>query len=191
MPLSRPVLLALVGAIVAVAGFFATQGAREQASVSDPVPAVPADKPAKPAAKAAKAAADPAKPAADPAAAKPSPKPATPVKSKPARAATPAGLPAHVARALRAKDVTVIFFRQAGGVDDAATAKAVAAQRGRKGVAVFSADIKDLNRYRAVVADLGLSQAPAVVILGKGGTARVLEGYIDPQTLAQEVADSR
>lgn len=175
MPLSRPVLLALVGAIVAVAGFFATQGAREQASVSDPVPEVPA-----------------AKPAPEPkAAAKPAPEPATPVKSKPARAAAPAGLPAPVARAVRAKDVTVIFFRQAGGVDDAATARAVSAQRGRKGVAVFSANIKHLNRYRAVVAGLGLSQAPAVVILGKGRTARVLEGFIDPQTLAQEVADSR
>lgn len=166
-------MLALVGAIVAVAGFLATQGAREQASVSDPVPKVPADKPAKPAAK-------PAKPAPTPAAA-----------AKPARAAAPAGLPAPVARAVRAKDVTVIFFRQAGGVDDAATARAVAAQRGRKGVAVFSANIKDLNRYRAVVGGLGLSQAPAVVILGKGRTARVLEGFIDPQTLAQEVADSR
>ena len=181
MPLSRPVLLALVGAIVAVAGFFATQGAREQASVSDPVPQVPADKPAKP-----------AKPEPAPAAAaKPAPKAAAPVENKPARAAAPAGLPAPVARAVRAKDVTVIFFRQARGVDDAATARAVAAQRGRKGVAVFSADIKDLNRYRAVVAGLGLSQAPAVVILGKGRTARVLEGFIDPQTLAQEVADSR
>ena len=185
-------MLALVGAIVAVAGFLATQGAREQAAVSDPVPKVPADKPAKPAPKPAKPADKPAKAVPAPkAAAKPAPKPATPAKSKPARAAAPAGLPAPVARAVRAKDVTVIFFRQSGGVDDAATARAVAAQKGRKGVAVFSANIKDLNRYRAVVAGLGLSQAPAVVILGKGRTARVLEGFIDPQTLSQEVADSR
>lgn len=180
MPLSRPVMLALIGAILALATLFATQAARNQAADPEPAANAEAPKPAKPAAK-------PAKPAAQP-----QPKPAKPAASRPARAAAaPDGLPAPVARAVRAGDVTVLFFRQAGGVDDAATARAVAAQRGRKGVAVFSANIKHLNRYRAVVAGLGLSQAPAVVILGKGRTARVVEGFIDPQTLAQEVADAR
>ena len=179
MPLSRPVLLALVGAILVLAAFFATQGAREPASGSDPATKV--------------AAAEPAKPAAKPkaATAKAEPKPATPAASRPARkVAAPAGLPAPVARAVRSGKVTLLFFRQANGADDAATARAVAAQRSR-GVAVFSASIKDLDRYRAVVADLGLTQAPAVVILGKDRNARVLEGFIDVETLAQEVADSR
>lgn len=168
MPLSRPVLLALIGAILAGAAFFATSGAREDAI--EPTPAKP--EPAKP--KAAKA--QPAKP-----------KPAKPK----AKAAKPTGLPVPVAAAVRKGRTTVIFFRQREGADDAATARAVGAQRGRKNVAVFTASIKDLDRYRAVVAGLGITQAPAVVILGKEGKARLIEGFIDPPTLAQEVADAR
>lgn len=164
MPLSRPVLLALIGAILVGAAFFATTGAREDAiertTAASPKPAAP--KPAK----------------------------AAPAKPK-AKVAKPAGMPASVAAALRDGRTTVIFFRQRNGADDAATARAVAAQRGRKNVAVFTASIKNLDRYRAVVAGLGISQAPAVVILGKESKARLIEGFIDPPTLAQEVADAR
>ena len=179
MPLSRPVLLALIGAILVGAAFFATSGARKDA-IEPPAatpPEAAAPKPAK--AKAAKPA--PAKP-----------KPAKPAPAKPkAKAANPTGVPASVAAALRDGRTTVIFFRQRKGADDAATARAVAVQRGRKNVAVFTASIKDLDRYRAVVAGLGITQAPAVVILGKEGKARLIEGFIDPPTLAQEVADAR
>lgn len=171
MPLSRPVLLALIGAILAGAAFFATSGAREEAI--EPTPAKP-PKAAKP--EPAKAKAKAAKPA--------------PAKPKP-KAAKTNGLPAPVAAAVRKGRTTVIFFRQREGADDAATARAVAAQRGRKNVAVFTASIKDLDRYRAVVAGLGITQAPAVVILGKEGKARLIEGFIDLPTLAQEVADAR
>lgn len=179
MPLSRPVLLALIGAILAVGAFFATSGAREDAV--EPTPATPPK-----AAKPTPAKAKPTKP--EPAKAKAA-KP-QPAKQKP-KAAKTKGLPAPVAAAVRKGRTTMIFFRQREGADDAATARAVAAQRGRKNVAVFTASIKDLDRYRAVVVGLGITQAPAVVILGKEGKARLIEGFIDPPTLAQEVADAR
>lgn len=172
MPLSRPVLLALISAILAVAAFFATSGAREDAIEPTPVTPPKAAKPEPAKAKAAK------------------PRPAKPATPKP-KSAKPTGLPAPVAAAVRKGRTTVIFFRQREGADDAATARAVGAQRGRKNVAVFTASIKDLDRYRAVVAGLGITQAPAVVILGKEGKARLIEGFIDPPTLAQEVADAR
>ncbi len=57
--------------------------------------------------------------------------------------------------------------------------------------AVFSAPIARLSDYSALTAEIGISQAPAVVIVGKSGKARLIEGFIDEETLKQEVADSR
>ena len=42
-----------------------------------------------------------------------------------------------------------------------------------------------------MVSDLGVTQAPAVVIVGKDRKARLLEGYIDPVSLRQQVKDGR
>ncbi len=185
MPLSRPVLLALIAAILGAAAFMVTQASRQQA---DPGPVV---SPSKPSAKKAVAetkaapakakAAAPAKAKAAKAAAKP-----TPVKAK-----TAGGVPPSVARALDQKRVVVLFFRQPGAADDNATAAAVSAQRGRKGVSVFSDSIARLARYRAAVAGLGVSQAPAVVIVGPDGKAQLVEGYVDEGTLTQQVVDAR
>ena len=38
---------------------------------------------------------------------------------------------------------------------------------------------------------VGVTRAPAIVIIGKSGRARLIEGYIDSRALAQEVADTR
>ena len=99
-------------------------------------------------------------------------------------------MPAAVRRALARDRTVVLFFRQRGADDDA-TAKAVAGVRGRRGAAVFSAPISRLSDYSALTAEIGISQAPAVVIVGKSGKARLIEGFIDEETLKQEVADSR
>jgi hypothetical protein len=112
----------------------------------------------------------------------------------------------------------VLFFFQRGSADDAATAKAVAAVRRRGGAKVFQAPISRLAAYRAVTAGSGVSQAPAVLILRKrtggaqsgssgGGrnagrssvgpaperlvSAQLVEGFVDPETLLQQVADAR
>lgn len=192
MPLSRPVLLALIGAVLALATFFATSAARQGATASKADPGAQAAR-----AKKAAAAATPAKPAVEkPAAkapAKPTPAKAKPVKAKPAKPATPKveGVPAPVARALDKKRVVVLFFRQSGSADDRAVAGAVKAQRGRKGVSVFSDSIARLARYRGVIGSLGISQAPAVVIVGRNGEAQVVEGFVDEGSLTQQVVDAK
>ncbi len=200
MPISRPVLLALIATILAAAAFLATSSSR-QASAPAPAPAVKQPKPAvkkpakadaaaKPAAKAeAKAPAKETK-----AAAKPEPKPKAAAKPEPKPAAAKPkveGVPAGVASALDRNRVVVLFFRQSGSADDRAVAAAVAAQRGRKGVSVFSDSITKLSRYRAVVESLAIAQAPAVVIVNRQGQAHVVEGYIDRGTLTQQVVDAR
>jgi len=184
MPISRPLLIVLIGAVVALAGFYATQGSRNSTG-SAPAEVTPAPQ-VEPAAqpKAQKATAD--KPVAE--------KPAEKAADKAARRrdrAKEAGVPPSVARAIEARKTVVILFRGSGSADDRATGRAVAALRGQRGVAVFTDRIGRLGRYRAVVGDLGISQAPAVVIVDRGRSARVVEGYIDPTTLAQDVADTR
>ena len=189
MPLSRPVLLALVGAILAMAAFFATSSARQAPApaaapaAQEAKPDVKKSVPAKPAVapKKSEAVTTPAKPAVKKVEAKAPAKPAAQVK----------GVPPSVARALAKKRVVVLFFRQSGSADDRAVAKAVNGLKGRKGVSVFSDNIARLARYRAAVGTLGISQAPAVVIVGSNGQAKVVEGFVDEGTLTQQVVDAR
>ncbi len=199
MPVSRPLLIALGAAMLALVAFVATSGMRSGGESSSPAPAPAAQATQTPARKAAKP--EPANSAPAPSK-QAEPKEATPAQSTPAKASgsKPAtaepgsGAPARVQRAVQSGRTAVLFFFQRGGADDSATADAVAALRGRKGVAVFRAPVARLGDFRAVTGRLGISQAPAVVIVGKkgkGGKARVVEGFVDPQTLAQEVADAR
>jgi hypothetical protein len=158
-------MIVLIGAVVALAGFYATQGSRDSTG-STPVEVAPAPK---------------TPPRVD-----------ASEEASPARArAKETGVPLAVARALGRRKTVVILFRGSGSADDRATGRAVAALRGQRGVAVFTDEIGRLGRYRAVVGELGISQAPAVVIVDRGRSARVVEGYIDPTTLAQDVADTR
>ena len=208
MALSRPVLLALVGAVVCGGLFFATMGARQSADDSGLKPAAkPANKPA-------------AKQSPSPAKAKKQSAVATPTAAKKAQgkrrtpaagtggaaanaraaqaeardakpeSAPSAGVPARVTSALARSHTVVLFFYQRGSADDDATAKAVDSLRGKKRVDVLSAPISRLADFRGVTGDAGVSQAPAVVIL-HGDRARLIEGFVDDATLAQEVADAR
>jgi len=199
--ISRPLLIVLIAAVVALVGFYATQGARNASDSSEAVaPVVPAepapesspsaDKAKEPTASVAKAdKSESAKPAkADKADAKAA---AATVAARRRARAERLGMPLAVARALDARKTVVFFFRGSGSADERATARAVAGLRGDRGVVVFSDPIGRLGRYRAVVGDLGISQAPAVVIVDKSRSARVVQGYVDPATLAQDVADSR
>ncbi len=180
MALSRPALLALLGAILVAALFYATSG-REATDKPSP-PAAPAKHSSR--AKTVPKARSSAKARAH-ATARRSPA----AKAKAAAALT--GVPADVTKALEQKRTVVLFFFQRGSADDDATARSVASLKGRSGVDVFSAPISRLADYRGVTAGAGVSQAPAVVILGRNGGARLIEGFVDRETLAQEVADSR
>ena len=97
-----------------------------------------------------------------------------------------------MARALAQRKVVVVLLSQARGADDAATRAAVGrlARRPPSGVAVFSDRIERVARYRSVVRDLGVAQTPAVVIVDAHRRARVIEGYVDAESLRQDAVDA-
>jgi hypothetical protein len=162
MPISRPLLIVLAATMLALVGFYATQGSRDASSGGDDAAEV----------------------------APPAPSSDT-VRADAADTSKRRGMPLAVARALNSPKLVVLLLRGSDSADDRAAARAVAGLRGQRGLAVFSDRIGRLGRYRAVVGDLGISQAPAVVIVDRRRSARVVQGYIDPATLAQDVADAR
>jgi hypothetical protein len=123
------------------------------------------------------------------AAAKPQAKPAP--KPKPAKARALSRTPLLAARAIAHRKVTVLFFYQAGSADDEGTAKAVAALKHHRGVAVFSDRVDHVARYAPVLGTATVKRGPTVVIVDRHRHAHLIEGFIDTETLAQEVADTR
>jgi hypothetical protein len=216
MALPRPVLLAVLGLALCAAAFLATRGAKDPggAITAAPTPAPAAtpapakQQPAKHASRAHKAApsqsdteaqaeralesasqaATPSnrhesarKAPADQAPAKPAPKPAKP---------TPQQTAVEVTRALGKGDAVVFFFTHHGAADDQRTRQAVQTLHGDKHVMVVQAGLKELADYRPVLAGAGVSQVPSIVIVHADKPARLLEGYVDPGTLRQNVADA-
>jgi hypothetical protein len=99
--------------------------------------------------------------------------------------------PRKVARAVRENRRVVILFQNPRGLDDQATAEAVRALRGQTSAKVFVDDIRSVDRFGPIVEDVGVNQAPSIVIIDRRGKARLIEGFIDSGALAQEVADAR
>jgi hypothetical protein len=86
----------------------------------------------------------------------------------------------------------VIFFGTPRGADDRAVASAVRAlDRGTRDVVVLTDHVGNVDKYGSMVEDLGVTQTPAVVVVDRRGSARLLEGYIDAASLVQVVADAR
>jgi hypothetical protein len=201
MPLSRPLLLALVGAVLAGAAFFATRvggtGAEPVSDTATP-PIKPAPESGAPATP--KPVEEPAAPKSEPKQQKSEPKPektepkqqkADSVRgSRPAKQKAPAlSSKQRITRAIKSNDVVVLFFRQRGA-DDNAVAGAVNAQRGRKGVAVFILPVGQAPKY-AKLGGANVVRAPTIVILGRDRAPLLHEGFIDTTTLAQAVTDAR
>lgn len=198
MAVPRPVLLALLGFALIISALLATRGVGSSETVTAPTnPAAkpqPAPAPAQAAkpkahkaapAKARKHAAQPrhaAKPKQAAKSAKPAPATKLPV------GVSPRILP--VVRALGQDQVVVLFFSQTNSADDSATRAAVNGVKGMKGVAVFNAGIDQLATYRPILANVGVSQVPAVVVVRPGRQAQLLEGFIDKSSLRQAVADA-
>jgi hypothetical protein len=184
MAVPRPLLLALLGLGLVGATFYATRGAGSSEAVP-PVVQPHAVKPGE-----VKTLKTPAKKEGK-VVSKPKAKKVTKPKQS-AAAARKAGLPLPVSRAMAQKRVVVLFFHQRGAADDEAAANAVAGLK-HKGVkvSIFSDSIQHLGDYSQILSGVGVSQVPAIVIVGRDHQAKLIEGYVDPQTLAQEVADSR
>jgi len=108
-----------------------------------------------------------------------------------------AGVPvtnAHIKaeRAVAQGRRVVIFFENPRGLDDRAVATSVRElDRNTKNVVVLTDHVGNVDRYGSLVEDLGVNQAPSIVVVDRGGQARLLEGYVDAETLAQVVADAR
>ncbi len=99
--------------------------------------------------------------------------------------------PRKVARAISNHQRVVILFQNPRGLDDQATAEAVRAVRGQTKAKVFTDDIRSVDRFGPILQDVGVNQAPSIVIIDRRGKARLIEGFIDSRALAQEVADTR
>lgn len=165
MTLPRPALFAILGGVLILAVFALTravgQGGEEAGAAPAPAPAAEAPAPAPDEQLAAR------------------PAPAKPEES---------GVPARLERAIEKGRVAVLAFTQDGGAEDDAVRVAVDSLRG---VPVFIDDVADIADYRKVVGQLDVDRAPAVVIVRADGKAEVLEGYVDPGSLAQQVEDAR
>jgi hypothetical protein len=101
---------------------------------------------------------------------------------------------AHVKaeRAVADNKKVVIFFENPKGFDDRAVARSVnALDRRTKSVVVLTDDVRNTDRYESLLEDLGVNQAPAIVVIGRSGKASLIEGYIDADSLVQVVADAR
>jgi hypothetical protein len=200
MAVPRPVLLALLGFALIVSALLATRGVGGSETVT--APSTPAVNPrvAHTPAHAVKKAHHPARPSS-PAAVKTHPKApvhkvaAKPVAAPPKAAAKklPTGVSATilpVVRALAKNQVVVLFFSQSGAADDSLTRSAVQALKKMKGVAVFNAGLAQLASYRPILANVGVTQVPAVIIIRPGHKAQLLQGFTDTGSLRQAVADA-
>jgi hypothetical protein len=95
-------------------------------------------------------------------------------------------------RAVADNRKVVIFFQNPKGIDDRAVARSVRSlDRRTKSVVVLTDDVRNADKYGSMVEDLGVNQAPAIVVIGRSGKASLIEGYIDAESLVQVVADAR
>lgn len=94
-------------------------------------------------------------------------------------------------RAVADNHKVVVFFQNPKGIDDRAVARSVRSlDRRTKSVVVLTDDVQNADRYGSMVEDLGVNQAPAIVVIGRSGKASLIEGYIDADSLVQVVADA-
>jgi hypothetical protein len=95
-------------------------------------------------------------------------------------------------RAVADNKKVVIFFQNPRALDDKAVADSVRSlDRTTKSLVVLTDDLRNVDRYGKLLENLGVSQAPAIVVIGRSGKASLIEGYVDSSSLAQVVADSR
>jgi hypothetical protein len=101
---------------------------------------------------------------------------------------------AHVKaeRAVAQHKKVVLFFENPRALDDQAVADSVRLlDRRTKQIVVLTDDVRNADRYGTLLQDLRVTQAPAIVVIGRSGEAQLVEGYVDGPSLVQVVADTR
>jgi hypothetical protein len=169
--LPRPVILAIVGAVLFV-GLFMFTRSRSGGSSSSGTPAATQSQ--------------------TPAPAQSQASPGTP--TDPGAAATAdsktsgKGLPVKVGRALNAKKVVVLLFWNRKAVDDRSVHRAVSGLATHRGkVAVFDDRVGNLSKYTRITGTAQVAQTPSLVIIDRRGGAEVETGYLDRETIQQFV----
>lgn len=99
--------------------------------------------------------------------------------------------PRRAVRAVRNHKKVVILFRNPRGLDDKEMTSVMRSVDRRTRALVLVDQVDVVERYGKLVEDLGVSQTPSVVIIGRSGKAQLIEGYVDADTLTQAVADAR
>ncbi len=177
MPISRPLLVALVAAVLLGAVFLVTRSGGDGSESVTPTPAFLGDE----------------EPAPEPPASGPATRDAEAEES-----GRDQPVPAQVQQALDRNNVAVIVLYQPRAADDEATLDAArrlqegssGQGKSRGGVEVFTDRLTNAGDYLGVTAALGVSQAPAVAIVRPTGEARLLQGFQDGNSLRQHVADA-
>jgi hypothetical protein len=114
-------------------------------------------------------------------------------------ATAPAGrpLPKKVDRAYGDGETIALLVYRPGGIDDRKVAEAASVLAGRSGVAYFSVPVDKVARYSAITGPLGLSSAPALIVIqprrlnnGGAAAATVDYGFQSKQDIKQAVIDA-
>jgi hypothetical protein len=97
----------------------------------------------------------------------------------------------QAAKAVADGKKVAILFENPDGLDDQAMRRVMRELDARTKAVVLTDHVDSVDRYGKMVEQLGVSQTPAVVLIDSRGEARLIEGYVDTDTLAQAVADAR
>ena len=105
-----------------------------------------------------------------------------PVASTSAASAPAERLPGPVEQAYASGETVVLLIYRPGGIDDRRLTAAAGVLSGMPAVAFFSAPVDEIARYSAITGPLGVSQAPALIVvrpraLNGQGTAEATVDY--------------
>jgi hypothetical protein len=106
------------------------------------------------------------------------------------------GLPEEVVDAWKGGDAIALLIVRGGGIDDRLVRGSVESLNGDPGVAVFVARAEHVARYSRITQGVGVSQAPALVIVrprkesGSVPQAQVSYGFRNSDSVVQAVHDA-
>lgn len=97
-------------------------------------------------------------------------------------------LPGSVKRALARHQVIVLFLRSSGGAEERLMKRAVSAVRGG-GVVVISDSSRSVSRYSRLTD--AITRTPVIVVVDRKRRARIFEGYVDEDSVREAVRQAK